>query len=34
MIVVGTTSAEFVRKLADDTARFAEIIRVADIRLE
>ena len=34
MIVVGTTSVEFVRKLADDTARFAEIIRVADIRLE
>jgi tripartite-type tricarboxylate transporter receptor subunit TctC len=34
MIVVGTTSAEFARKLADDNARFAEIIKVADIRLE
>jgi tripartite-type tricarboxylate transporter receptor subunit TctC len=34
LIVVGTSSAEFVRILADDTARYTEVIRVANIKLE
>ncbi|CAN5575842.1 tripartite tricarboxylate transporter substrate binding protein [soil metagenome] len=34
LIVVGTTSAEFTRVLADDAARYAEVIRVANIKLE
>lgn len=34
LIVVGTSSAEFVRILADDAARYTEVIRVANIKLE
>lgn len=34
LIVVGTSSAEFARAVADDTARYAEVIRVANIKLE
>lgn len=34
LIVVGTSSAEFARALADDTARYTEVIRVANIKLE
>jgi tripartite-type tricarboxylate transporter receptor subunit TctC len=34
LIVVGTSSAEFTRSVADDTARYAEVIRVANIKLE
>jgi tripartite-type tricarboxylate transporter receptor subunit TctC len=34
LIVVGTSSAEFIRALADDTARYTEAIRVANIKLE
>lgn len=34
MAVVGSSAAEFVRKLADDTARFAQIIKVTGIKLE
>ena len=34
LIVVGTSSAEFSRALADDTARYSEVIRVANIKLE
>lgn len=34
LIVVGTSSAEFTRAVADDTARYAEVIRVANIKLE
>ena len=34
LIVVGTSSAEFTRALADDTARYTEVIRVANIKLE
>jgi tripartite-type tricarboxylate transporter receptor subunit TctC len=34
LIVVGTSSAEVARTLADDTARYAEVIRVANIKLE
>ncbi|MBN9086272.1 MAG: tripartite tricarboxylate transporter substrate binding protein [Reyranella sp.] len=34
LIVVGTSSAEFVRILADDTARYTEVIRAANIKLE
>jgi tripartite-type tricarboxylate transporter receptor subunit TctC len=34
LIVVGTSSAEFTRAIADDTARYAEVIRVANIKLE
>ncbi|MCW5733689.1 MAG: tripartite tricarboxylate transporter substrate binding protein [Enhydrobacter sp.] len=34
LIVVGTSSAEFSRAVADDTARYAEVIRVANIKLE
>jgi tripartite-type tricarboxylate transporter receptor subunit TctC len=34
LIVAGTSSAEFVRVLADDAARYAEVIRVANIKLE
>lgn len=34
LIVVGTSAAEFARALADDTARYAEVIRVANIKLE
>lgn len=34
LIVVGTSSAEFSRALADDGVRYAEVIRVANIRLE
>ena len=34
LIVVGTSSAEFSRVLAEDTARYVEIIRVANIKLE
>jgi tripartite-type tricarboxylate transporter receptor subunit TctC len=34
LIVVGSTSAEFTRILADDAARYAEVIRVANIRIE
>ena len=34
LIVVGTSSAEFSRALAEDTVRYAEVIRVANIKLE
>ena len=34
LIVVGSSSAEFTRILAADTARYAEVIRVANIKLE
>ena len=34
LIVVGTSSAEFVRILAEDTERYTEVIRVANIKLE
>jgi tripartite-type tricarboxylate transporter receptor subunit TctC len=34
LIVVGTSSAEFVRILAEDTARYTEVIRAANIKLE
>jgi tripartite-type tricarboxylate transporter receptor subunit TctC len=34
LIVVGTSSADFSRALADDTARYMEVIRVANIKLE
>jgi len=34
LIVAGTSSAEFIRVLADDAARYAEVIRVANIKLE
>jgi tripartite-type tricarboxylate transporter receptor subunit TctC len=34
LIVVGTSSADFSRALADDTARYVEVIRVANIKLE
>ena len=34
LIVVGTSSAEFARALADDIARYSEVIRVANIKLE
>lgn len=34
LIVVGTTSAEFVRSLADDAQRYTEVIRVANVKLE
>ena len=34
LIVVGTSSAEFSRVLAEDTARYVEVIRVANIKLE
>jgi tripartite-type tricarboxylate transporter receptor subunit TctC len=34
LIVVGTSSAEFTRELAADTARYAEVIRVANIKLD
>jgi tripartite-type tricarboxylate transporter receptor subunit TctC len=34
LIVVGTSSAEFTRAVADDTARYGEVIRVANIKLE
>lgn len=34
LIVVGTSSAEFVRILAEDAARYTEVIRVANIKLE
>jgi hypothetical protein len=32
--VVGTSSAEFTRVLAEDAARYTEVIRVANVRLE
>lgn len=34
LIVVATSSAEFTRALAEDTVRYAEVIRVANIKLE
>jgi tripartite-type tricarboxylate transporter receptor subunit TctC len=34
LIVVGTSSADFARALAADTVRYAEVIRVANIKLE
>ena len=34
LIVVGSSSAEFKQALAADTARYAEVIRVANIKLE
>ena len=34
LIVVGTSSAEFTRELAADAARYAEVIRVANIKLD
>jgi tripartite-type tricarboxylate transporter receptor subunit TctC len=34
LIVVGTSSAEFARVLAEDAARYTEVIRVANVRLE
>jgi len=34
LIVVGTSSAEFSRVLAEDAARYTEVIRVANVRLE
>lgn len=34
LIVVGTSSAEFTKAVAEDTARYAEVIRVANIKLE
>jgi tripartite-type tricarboxylate transporter receptor subunit TctC len=34
LIVVGTSAAEFVRVLADDAARYAEVIRIANIKLD
>jgi tripartite-type tricarboxylate transporter receptor subunit TctC len=34
LIVVGTTSAEFTRSVADDIRRYGEVIRVANIKLE
>ncbi len=34
LIVVGTSSAEFEKVLAEDAARYTEVIRVANVRLE
>ncbi|MCX7363994.1 MAG: tripartite tricarboxylate transporter substrate binding protein [Alphaproteobacteria bacterium] len=34
LIVVGTSSADFSRALANDTARYSEVIRTANIKLE
>lgn len=34
LIVVGTSSAEFSRALTDDIARYSEVIRLANIKLE
>ena len=34
LIVVATSSADFVRVLAEDAARYAEVIRVANVKLE
>ncbi len=34
LIVVGTSSAEFARVLAEDAARYTEVIRVANVKLE
>jgi len=34
LIVAGTSSAEFIRVLSDDAARYSEVIRVANIKLE
>ena len=34
LIVVGTSSADFSRALAEDRARYMEVIRVANIKLE
>jgi tripartite-type tricarboxylate transporter receptor subunit TctC len=34
LIVVATSSADFVRVLAEDNARYAEVIRVANVKLE
>ncbi len=34
LIVAGTSSAEFIRVLAEDAARYSEVIRVANIKLE
>ncbi len=34
LIVAGTSAAEFIRVLAEDEARYAEVIRVANIKLE
>lgn len=34
LIVVGTSSAEFSRVLAEDAARYTEVIRAANVRLE
>ena len=34
LIVVGTSSAEFKRALAADAARYAEVIRIANIKLD
>jgi tripartite-type tricarboxylate transporter receptor subunit TctC len=34
LIVVGTSSAEFSHAVADDITRYAEVIRVANIKLE
>ena len=34
LIVVATSSAEFARVLAEDAARYTEVIRVADVKLE
>jgi tripartite-type tricarboxylate transporter receptor subunit TctC len=34
LIVLATSSAEFTRVLADDAARYAEVIRAANIRLD
>jgi tripartite-type tricarboxylate transporter receptor subunit TctC len=34
LIVAGTSAAEFIRVLAEDAARYGEVIRVANIKLE
>jgi len=34
LIVVATSSADFTRVLAEDAARYSEVIRVANIKLE
>ena len=34
LIAVGTSAAEFVQALAEDNARYSEVIRVANVRLE
>jgi len=34
LIVVATSSADFVKVLTEDAARYAEVIRVANVKLE